>query len=83
MQCIRIQTLADVEIVVWDDGSDDPDTLAALEVVKRFPLVKVFSSANEGLPTTRNKSISQTKAPFIVPLDADDTMPSGQSLGIL
>ena len=64
------QTFSDLELIVINDGSTDR-TLELLETVQdtRF---KVYSYANGGLPTARNRGIDCAKGEFISFIDADD-----------
>lgn len=59
-----------LEVVVVDDGSDDPDTRAALTMLP--PEVILVSQANRGLPAARNAGIDRASGSFVLPLDADD-----------
>ncbi|MCJ2053851.1 glycosyltransferase family 2 protein [Methylobacterium sp. J-070] len=67
------------EIIISDDGSDQP-TLAVLDrLADRDPRVRIlfngrFTEARpNGLARNRNYAIAQTAAPLIALLDADDT----------
>ncbi|NJL79247.1 MAG: glycosyltransferase [Richelia sp. RM2_1_2] len=64
------QTFCDLELIVINDGSTDK-TLEILETVKDARL-KVYSYANGGLPTARNRGIDLAKGKFISFIDADD-----------
>ena len=65
------QTHADVEVVVVDDGSTDPVTLAALEGVDAGP-ARVIRQENRGLSGARNRGIEEATGDYILPLDHDD-----------
>jgi glycosyltransferase involved in cell wall biosynthesis len=62
-------------IVVVDDGSTEPETLAALERVPEG--VEVIHKRNEGLAEARNTGYRSTDTPYLIALDADDRMPPG------
>ena len=64
------------ELVVIDDGSDDPAALAALDRV-RADGVRVVRQENRGLSGARMRGIEETTAPFIFTLDSDDVLASG------
>jgi O-antigen ligase len=64
------------EVVVVDDGSDDPETLAALDRV-RAAGTRVVSQPNRGLSAARMLGVESTAAPYIQPLDADDYLAPG------
>lgn len=66
-------TFQDFEILVVNDGSTDSFTL---EVLARLdsPQVRVIHQPNGGLPAARNRGFSEARAPYVLPLDADDTI---------
>ncbi len=61
------------EVVVVDDGSTDPETIAVLADLD-LPRVEVLHQDNAGLPAARNTGIRASRGEFIVPLDADDEL---------
>ena len=65
----------DVEIIVVDDGSDDPATLQILEKL-RLQGVQVMRSSHEGPSGARNMGIAKARGRYILPLDADDRIES-------
>jgi len=69
----RDQVYSHVECVIVDDGSTDPNTREVLENMRRtgFP---VIAQARQGLAAARNTGVRATKAPYFVPLDADDRL---------
>jgi len=66
-----------LEVVVVDDGSDDPTTLAALEVLERNEVNVVRHRSNRGVSEARNSGLHATTAPYVLPLDSDDLMYPG------
>jgi glycosyltransferase involved in cell wall biosynthesis len=67
------QTVLPREILIIDDGSDAPASLALLAEMAARPLVRVVkSTANEGLCSTRRKLIRQAPTPLSIFLDDDD-----------
>lgn len=60
-------------VVVVDDGSTDPATLAVLDGLE----VPVIRQANAGLSAARNAGYASTDTPLLISLDADDTLPPG------
>jgi glycosyltransferase involved in cell wall biosynthesis/GT2 family glycosyltransferase len=68
------QTLTPVEIVLWDDGSSDSDTLAVLDEVRRRPDVMLFHAANQGVVEARNSAMAMSRGKYICCLDPDDEL---------
>jgi glycosyltransferase involved in cell wall biosynthesis len=67
------QTLANVEIIIVDNGSTDPLTVTVVERYEQDPSVKVIRlNPNIGLPAARNVGIEAAKAKFVCCIDADD-----------
>ncbi|MCD6072532.1 MAG: kfoC [Microvirga sp.] len=67
------QTVEDIEVIVWDDGSTDAtqDILAEIDDSR----LKVFrSDVNCGLPATRNKANAAARGTYIAIHDDDDLM---------
>jgi len=71
IESIRAQTWRDFEIIVVDDGSDDPETIDVLGNLD-VPRVRVFRTENAHLSAARNFGIRQSAGAFILTLDADD-----------
>jgi glycosyltransferase involved in cell wall biosynthesis len=65
-----------VEVVVVDDGSAEPGTLAALERVATAG-ARVVRQANRGPAPARMAGLRATRATYALPLDADDRLLPG------
>jgi glycosyltransferase involved in cell wall biosynthesis len=65
-----------VELVVVDDGSSDPATLATMSTLESDG-VQVVHQANAGLGLARMTGVQRTSAPYVLPLDADDVLAPG------
>ena len=65
------QTFTSFEIIVVDDGSTDPDTIAHLDRLD-WPRTRLVRQENQGLPGARNAGMRLAEGRFLVPLDADD-----------
>ncbi|HSM01050.1 MAG TPA: glycosyltransferase [Acidimicrobiia bacterium] len=65
------------EIVLVDDGSTDPETIAELDRLARWPRVTLIRTPNRGLSAARNAGIAAARGDFVVPLDADDELAPG------
>jgi glycosyltransferase involved in cell wall biosynthesis/GT2 family glycosyltransferase len=67
------QTFGSWEVIVVDDGSTDPETLAVLDEL-RLPRTRVIRQTNQGLPAARNRGMAEGRGEYLVPLDADDQL---------
>mgnify|MGYP000965380696 CR=1 FL=1 len=61
----------DLEIIVVDDGSTDPETCRILEALD-YPKTRLIRQANARLAAARNSGITEANGMYILPLDADD-----------
>ncbi len=70
LESLLEQTLANLEVIVIDDGSTDttPDVLASV----RDPRLRIERSARRGLTLSLNRALELARAPLIARLDADD-----------
>ena len=66
------QTLLELEVIVVDDGSTDPETLLALEEVERRDRVAVLRQENAGVASARNRGLEAARGAYFFALDADD-----------
>jgi glycosyltransferase involved in cell wall biosynthesis len=69
---VAAQGRDDVEIVIVDDGSRDPQTLALLDAAARRPGTSVHHTPNRGPSAARNLAIEHARGTYVLPLDADD-----------
>ncbi len=67
------QTHTSWEIVVVDDGSEDPAAIAFLDSLDR-PRLRMIRQANTGLSGARNAGMKLARGEFLVPLDSDDEL---------
>ena len=66
---VRVQTWANLEIIVVDDGSTELNTSAVLAALENVTIVK---QPNSGLPAARNAGFREARGDYVLPLDADD-----------
>lgn len=59
-------------VIVIDDGSTDPRTLAELDRLP--PRVELVRQSNTGLPEARNAALRRVRTPYVLVLDADDRL---------
>lgn len=64
------------ELIIVNDGSREPRTLEVLEVLRRGGY-RVLDQENSGLAAARNRGIEEARAPYVVPLDADNRLRAG------
>jgi glycosyltransferase involved in cell wall biosynthesis len=70
---ILAQTFQDFEILIIDDGSTEPETVALLSSFQR-PKTRVVHIENRGLSGARNEGIRRTSGPYVCAVDADDVL---------
>jgi GT2 family glycosyltransferase len=71
---VKAQTLPTWELIIWDDGSTDPETGALLDALPADPGIVVMRSSNQGVVAARNAAIRHSRGAFICCLDPDDTI---------
>lgn len=73
IESVLDQTLADLELVVVDDASEDDTPQRLARWVERDARVKVLRNGeNRGLPASLNRGISEARAPLLARIDDDD-----------
>lgn len=71
---VRASAYPHIEIVVVDDGSSDPETIAIFNALEGVTKVR---QANAGLSAARNAGIAAAVGRYILPLDSDDLVADG------
>jgi glycosyltransferase involved in cell wall biosynthesis len=71
---INAQTLPAAQIVVVDDGSDDPETIEALERLDDPEVTLVRLGVNCGPSVARNRGLERLQTSYMLPIDADDRL---------
>lgn len=72
VESVRASAYPNLEIIVVDDGSTDPETVRMLENLPRGPRLRILRQENQGLAGARNAGIRHAGGKYILPLDADD-----------
>jgi glycosyltransferase involved in cell wall biosynthesis len=65
-------THKDIEVIIVNDGSTDPQSIQVLKELELLPAVKVMHKKNEGLAKSRNYGARSAGGEFMAFLDADD-----------
>ncbi|MDX3375318.1 CDP-glycerol glycerophosphotransferase family protein [Streptomyces sp. ME02-6991-2A] len=73
------QTMADLEVVLVDDGSTDNGPALAQEFADRDPRFRLIRQENAGLGAARNAGVREAdpKGEFLTFVDSDDIVPPG------
>ncbi|HTC68802.1 MAG TPA: glycosyltransferase [Acidothermaceae bacterium] len=74
VESVHASGYPNVEIVVVDDGSTEPETIAIFNDLAGVTKVR---QVNAGLSAARNAGIAAAAGHYIVPLDSDDLLPAG------
>lgn len=74
LESAKAQTHTSTEIIVVDDGSTDPASIAMIDQLDRDESVRVVRKRNGGLGDARNAGIAAARARWVVPLDSDDLL---------
>jgi glycosyltransferase involved in cell wall biosynthesis len=70
LDSVRSQTCGYLEMLVVNDGSTDPDTVAFLAALPQD--VRVVHQENRGLSGARNTGFREARGELVLPLDCDD-----------
>jgi len=81
IESVRKQTLSNIEIVIWDDGSTSLETLRILSEItgdlaekNANQLTLIFHEKNQGVVGARNSAVNVSNGKYIVCLDPDDSI---------
>jgi glycogen(starch) synthase len=62
------------EVIIVNDGSTDPASVAKLDEYRSHERVRVFDIPNGGVARARNFGVAQANTEFVALLDADDSV---------
>lgn len=69
---IQSQSLTDWELIAIDDGSTDPTAAILAEAAAADLRIRPFHTPHRGLIEALNRGITESRAPFLARMDADD-----------
>lgn len=72
VQSVLESTYSNLDILIINDGSTDPESIKKLELFGNRDHVRVIHRKNKGLALTRNDGAEQADGGFLAFLDADD-----------
>jgi glycosyltransferase involved in cell wall biosynthesis/SAM-dependent methyltransferase len=73
LESVAIQSLADLEVIIVDDSSQDNSLQIAKEFSSRDARFRIFThSQNQGLGPARNTGVAQARGTYLFFLDSDD-----------
>ena len=71
---ILFQTLAEIELVIVDDGSTDTTAKVLKEASKRDPRIRLIHTKPNGIISALNTGLAECNGQYIARMDADDRM---------
>lgn len=77
VQSILMQDVADMEVLVVDDHSDDGTLDVVERVIGTDPRVSVVRAAGRGGGSARNEGVDRARGKYIIFADGDDIVPEG------
>lgn len=78
------QTFPNLEILLLDDESSDKSAEICVRYAHREPSVRFFpSTGHEGVSASRNRGLAEALGEYILFADADDFLPSKNSISLL
>lgn len=78
LQSILDQDLADIEVIVVDDGSRDDTAAIATSISDRDSRVRLVANRGKGIVDALNMGLSLAQAPLVARMDCDDVSLPGR-----
>lgn len=73
LESLAQQTYRNLEVLVINDGSTDPHSIAVFEQMRsQFPNFRFLEQANAGIGATRNRGLREAQGRYFLPVDADN-----------
>lgn len=72
LESLISQTLADIEIIVLNDGSPDNSESIILDYAGKDERIRYFRHENSGITATRNRGITEAEGEYLSFVDSDD-----------
>lgn len=72
LDSLRMQSLADLEVVLVDDGSTDRSTAIAEDFCARDPRFRLVRQENAGAGPARNRGVEHATGEYLAFVDSDD-----------
>src|ERR1041385_1015897 len=77
LESIGKQTTDDYEVILVNDGSDDPAALLKLDEIQSRGSIRIVHQENKGLSGARNRGALEARGDFLLYLDSDDILEPG------
>jgi CDP-glycerol glycerophosphotransferase len=77
LESLQRQHLADLEVILVDDGSPDGSLAVAEEYVARDPRFRLVRQQNAGLGPARNTGVEHATGEYLTFVDSDDVVGLG------
>lgn len=75
LQSVIDASIANMEILIINDGSTDNSEEIILEYVKKYPeLIRYIKQTNRGLGNVRNVGLKEARGKYLAAVDSDDTI---------
>jgi len=74
LESVAAQTLADLEVIMVDDGSTDGSARIAGEFAERDPRFRLLTQPNRGLGAARNAGADAASGELLAFVDSDDVL---------